>query len=117
MTATLTLNDVRAFISGYADEQDLDAITRAVKARSRALMDDRAANLKVGTKVTLTNLSPKYLCGLTGTVKLLQGSRATVTLDAVSTEALRRSGRSYYVPVDVKEYDLSGVPSGCCIPA
>lgn len=106
-------SDVIAFIVARADETDLTNIINAVKARRRTLGQISAAAVKVGATVTLEGLSPKYLNGLTGTVKNISGARCTVTLDEASTNDLGfRSTRFYLLPGQ-KNYDLNGIPTQC----
>lgn len=66
----------------------------------------------------LARLSPRYLNGLDGEVVSIEGKRARVLLDEVSTETLRRTARSrYLVPLECERYTLGGVPPTACIPA
>ena len=108
-----TARDAVAFILARADETDIANILAAVKTRRRLLGQISAAAVKVGATVTLEGLSPKYLNGLTGTVKNISGARCTVTLDEASTNDLGfRSTRFYLLPGQ-KNYDLNGIPTQC----
>lgn len=116
-TATITLSDVVAFLNN-ATEYDLDIIHKSSNDRRRALRNQRAAVVTVGMNATLGDLSPKYLNGLSGKVTAINGQRGTVTLDEQSTNNLRFFGsRRFPIPMDVKEYDLPGVPLSSIIPA
>lgn len=108
-----TAPDVIAFILARADETDLTNIINAVKGRRKALGQINAAAIRPGVQVTLDGLSPKYLNGLTGTVKSVQGARCTVTLDQRSTTSLRYAGQRFRIPTEHTEYDLTGIPSQC----
>jgi hypothetical protein len=105
--------DVIAFIVARADETDLANILNAVKARRKALGQINASAVKVGATVTLDGLSPKYLNGLTGTVKSVSGGRCTVTLDEASTNDLGFRSTRFYVLPGSKTYDLAGIPTQC----
>lgn len=113
-TATITIEDVFEYVHGHADEEELDSLVEAFKARRKALSQKRALNVKVGTEVTLSGLSPKYLNGMSGTVETVNGTRADVRLNEASTRRLRYSGKRFYVPEDEEQYLLPGVPKGCC---
>lgn len=126
MTATATdrLSAALDAISD-ADEETLGRITKAINARRDALraadLATKLATVTVGTKVTLTGLSPKYLNDLTGEVTDYKGGRGTprvtVTLDEASTRVLRYSGgRRFFVPADATSFPVAGVPVECCTP-
>ena len=93
-----TYADVLAYVS-TATREEISGIHDAANARSRMLRDIRtaqaAATIKVGDKVTLGGLSPKYLNGLQGEVKALDGKRVTVELGKVDRTLARR-----YVTLD-----------------
>jgi hypothetical protein len=77
---------VEAIYNGEADD-GFDAIFAAIKDRERAVASIRAATLKVGDRIRLTNLRPKYLVGATGTI-LERGNgkgRFVVQLDDPTT--------------------------------
>lgn len=113
MFENTTPADVIAFIVARADETDLANILNAVKARRKALGQINAAAVKVGQRVTLDGLSPKYLNGLTGTVLSVEGARCTVTLDRDSTTSLRYAGQRFRIPTEHMEYNLGGIPTQC----
>lgn len=106
-------SDVIAFIVARADAVDLDNIINAVKARRKALGQINAAAVRPGVEVRLDGLSPKYLNGLTGTVKSVSGGRCVVTLDRNSTTSLRYAGQRFRIPTEHMEYDLAGIPTQC----
>lgn len=110
------LNDVTQFIYG-ADEPMLDAIREAMKLRHKMIGQQRAASLEIGDVVTLVNLSPKALNGLTGSIKEFSSmSHVTVRLDEESTRTLRWSrSRFSAIPAEVDEYPLTGIPASCCL--
>ena len=111
---TATIDSTLDFIAGHADERQIDVIHAALRDRRKALAARRALAVTVGQTVTLDGLSPKYLNGLTGTVRTIKGNRADVLLDEASTLSLRWAGRRFVVPEDTKNYLLTGVPTTCC---
>ncbi|MCX5207487.1 hypothetical protein OG897_39555 [Streptomyces sp. NBC_00237] len=124
---TTTLEQMTAFIVGDADDAALEHIIEAVNTRRRG---DRikaetvaAATVTKGATVELAKLSPAYLNGLKGIVSEVDRPRrgkprATVTLDADSTDVLRYNGsRKFFVAPGVTNYDLHGVPLTCCVTA
>lgn len=102
-----------------ANEDDLDRILQSVRDRRKVLSAARAAEVQIGMACTLTGLSPKYLNGLTGTVVRdpsgRSGTRAfACKLDEASTTRLRRQPSTrFFVPGDVTEFVLPGVPMQC----
>lgn len=113
---TTPFAEALSYVTDQADVSDLDRLLEAIKRRRRALQAVRAAAVRVGSTVTLDDISPKYLIGLTGAVTTIERNRATVTLDANSTARLRYSGRRrFYVPADADAFPLTGVPLSCCL--
>jgi hypothetical protein len=106
--------ELLSFIVLQADEADLERIIQSVKDRRRALANAAAAAVQVGATVTLHNISPKALAGLTGDVESINGKRADVLLTADSTNALRFSSTRFYVPAEDERYVLRGVPLTAC---
>lgn len=116
-TATLapTRTDAVSFISDHADEADLDAIIATIKARQKMHATRRASAVVVDQEVTLQGLQPKYLNGLTGTVKSISGNYADVELSEKSTEQLRFYGRRRFIIAEgTKRYVLTGTPLSTC---
>lgn len=113
MSENITTPDVVDYIVGSATDSDLAVIINAVKLRRKALAAVTAAAVRVGAQVTLGGLSPKYLNGLTGTVKSISGGRCTVTLDEASTTDLKYRSTRFYVGTEAKTYDLTGIPTQC----
>lgn len=110
-----TLQDVLSFIADKADRDDTDRIFAAARARTKALNAVDAAAVKIGVDVELGGLSPKYLNGLSGTVKGIDGSYASVLLDESSTVTLRYTPRSrFQVPAESQRHLMTGIPLGCC---
>lgn len=68
----MTIQDALAAI-GDADQSDLDLLVTALNARRKALHAqaeiESASTLKPGDRVRLSDLSPRYLNGLTAVVK------------------------------------------------
>lgn len=116
-TTTISASDTLDRIA-VASDDELDAFFAAIKNRRTALLAQRALTVQIGTKVRLTDLSPRYLNGLTGTVSEFRSGRkyVTVMLDEDSTQRLRIEGRrKYHVTPEQTEWPLGGIPTGCCI--
>jgi hypothetical protein len=119
VSAAVTITDLIAFVLNQADPSDLDALRGALSKRDRTLQEITAAAVKPGVEVTLQRISPKYLVGLTGTVKSISERstrRAVVTLDKRSTQLLALASTRFRIPFDADSYDLSGVPVTACVP-
>jgi hypothetical protein len=114
----MTIAELLAGIHSLETQHDLDAVFEAYKSRSKALRSVRAAAITLGNKVTIANITPKSLNGLTGVVTALgSGTYATVTLDPESTDKLRWGRTSRFViGPDETEYPLKGIPKSCLIP-
>ena len=110
-----TLQDTIGFIATEASESDIERIFDAARQRSRALRQIAAAAVSVGSTVKVTDISPKYLGGLTGTVTSIRGAHCDVTLDDASTQALRFNRRNTRFEVgDTQNYVLRGCPLSSC---
>lgn len=112
-----TLQDVIAFIASEADADDISRIHGATKQRTRTLRDIRAAAVKIGSEVKITDISPKYLSGMRGEVTEINGKHATVLLTKDDTDVLRYSGRRFFVPSGVDRYTLGGLPLSTLVAA
>ena len=81
-----TKRDVIEFIVTSATTEDVNDIWNAAKQRTRMLSAQRtavaSAAFKVGDRVRTTNIRPKYLDGVTGTIQGKRGTKFTVALDA-----------------------------------
>ncbi|AVZ70901.1 hypothetical protein SLUN_00075 [Streptomyces lunaelactis] len=103
------------FITLHATQSDLDRVYAAAKQRTQTLRDLRAAAVSEGTEVRLSKIKPKYLNGLTGTVKTVEQKRTraivSILLDEESTENMRHI---LYVERGVKRHLLTGVPASVC---
>lgn len=117
MPTTTALPELVDKIMGTATEDDLTQIEQAVGLRRRALRQVRAAAVTVGATVTITEISPKYLTGLSGTITTIdKGRHASVRLDEESTTTLRFTRqRRFFVRPDVTEYTITGIPLSCCV--
>lgn len=95
-----TFNDVLTYMRDSATESEASALFEAANARLRSLRAATAAeniaSLKPDTEVRLSGLKPKYLNGLTGTVRSIEGSRVRVKLDDASYDTAGR----YANPLD-----------------
>lgn len=101
-----------------ANEDDLDRIIQSVKDRRKVLTAARAAEVQIGMACTLRYFGDRPVNGLTGTVIRdphgRSGQRAyACKLNEASTKRLRNYGGKFYVPADVTEYVLPGVPMQC----
>lgn len=113
---TVSLADVIGFVGSSATDSDLELITAAANQRHKHLGQVRAAAIKVGDRVELRGLSPKYLNGLKGTV-LEAGKHYQVDLDADSVLRLRfGSGAKYLRTGPSGEPTLVVAPPTCLIP-
>ncbi|GAA2679065.1 MULTISPECIES: hypothetical protein [Actinosynnema] len=112
------LRDVVGFVLEHADKSALESITQAVKSRHGVLREKSAAEVTENATVTIRDISPKYLNGLSGVVKkIVRGHgkpHATVTLDKVSTDTLAFSSTKFGHLAGRASYDLTGVPLSCC---
>lgn len=118
MTATATaatLSTATDFILNQATETDIEAILRAVNARQRMILAQRAAVVTIGATVTFANLKPKYLNGLTGTVSSISGTSASILLDKESTDSIRYRRTRFTVPAGVEQYTITGLPLECLV--
>lgn len=117
-----TIIDLLTFVATEATDDDLERFYEAAKNRRRALRDQQtaliAAQLQKGSEVTLDDLSPKALNGLTGVVESISGSRAAVRLDKDSTQRLSWSNTRYAAGARIAGEGLllPGIPIGCCKP-
>lgn len=71
---------ISAIEAGYLD-LNLDAIQKAIQNRKAVKTKILFYALKPGDKVKLKNISPKYLVGVTATVKRVRTTTLTVDLD------------------------------------
>jgi len=87
-------NDVYNFLLTAATEQDLQDAEAVIKLRRKQLGEQ----LKVGDRVRLTAIKPKYLAGLTGSITALdtetQRVMATITLDTAMVSPARFRGQT-----------------------
>lgn len=115
MSPTITLLDVLGFIASQADRDDTDRILVGVQARTKVLGSIDAAAVTVGADITTARLQPKYLTGLTGTVKSIDGKYASILLTEDSTDRLRYTRQQRFdVPSDEKQHLVRGIPLECC---
>lgn len=118
MSTDLTAQDLITFVLNQASEGDLDALFDAARRRRDALRAIAAAAVSEGDTVTIRDISPKYLNGLTGTVKTIETIRnkrcAVVTLDKDSTQKLALSSTKYDWLFNHDSHDLPGIPLSCC---
>ena len=118
MNALITFEDVLDYILDGATDEEIDRVWDAARTRQKVLRAKAAALVSVGTRVTLVDISPKYMAGLTGEVTQIVGNRASVLIDGKSTMTLRYKGkRRFYIPRDVEEYEVNGIPLSTCRPA
>lgn len=117
MSTVVVLRDVLRYVRG-ASEADLAAISREIKSSRTILSAEAAAKVTEGARVTLDNLKPQYLEGLTGIVTQIEqhrrgNPRATVTLDLSSTRRLAQQPMYSHLAT-AESYALRSVPLGCC---
>jgi hypothetical protein len=110
-TAPVELPDVVTFVLERADENDLDSIAQAMNRRRQEL------RVIVDATVTIGDITPRYLAGLSGVVKAITPGRVryvTLSLDQASTNKLAGSATTYAHLAGRDSYDLAGVPLSCC---
>lgn len=98
-----------------ADENQINACHTALNARLTTIRNIRAATVTVGDTVMTTDIRPKYLAGLTGTVTMIQSNRATIALDQTSTQRLAMSSRKFSSLHNKTSHNLDGIPLACLI--
>ncbi|MEU6331597.1 hypothetical protein ABZ851_30600 [Streptomyces sp. NPDC047049] len=112
---TPTLESAIGYITLHATQEDLDRINAAVKQRTKALREVRAAAVTKGADVRLGDCRPKYMSGLAGKVVEVRQGRSTTTvdieLDSKSTETLRLHRN---IPDGVERHRLNNVPASIC---
>lgn len=110
------LTDVLVYIANEADGDDIATIVSQIKERQRILMAKMSAGVAPGVRVTIRDISPKYLIGLVGDVQRIEGKIATVLFDEESTNSLRYGRQTrFHIAPGVDRYEL-GVPRDCCSP-
>ena len=111
------LSDIVNYVLERADESDLDAVAQAIDQRRRELQDRPPAAVTVNATVTISNIFPAYLAGLSGVVKAITPGDVqyvTLTLDQASTNKLAAVSPTYAHLADRDSYDLPGIPLTCC---
>jgi hypothetical protein len=102
------------FVLNQASEDDLDTLADAARRRRDALRTIAASAVSESDTLTIRDISPKYLNGLTGTVKTIETIRkkrcAVVTLDQDSTQKLALSSTKYDSLFNQDSHDLPGIP-------
>lgn len=73
--------EVLSAIAGGASDGKTDDLYRAIKARVKVVGDINASSIDIGDRVRLTNISPKYLNGLPGTVLTRGNGRFDIKID------------------------------------
>ncbi|MEU3907955.1 hypothetical protein AB0F20_29795 [Streptomyces goshikiensis] len=115
----LTADAVNTFIADHATETHIEALYPASKRRRAALDTIRVTSLKVGSKVIVENIRPKYLAGLKGTLVHISAPTRTgrqktiLCLDEESTEKLRKH---QWIPKDETEHQIDIIPLIACYP-
>jgi hypothetical protein len=113
-----TITEVLDFIGHEATVRDTERIQQVLTVRIKAVRAVRAATIEVGAQVTIKNIAPKALNGLTGTVSSIDGNRGTVTLDEPSTRTLSYARTKYanrIIP-GATSHPIGGIPLTCMEP-
>ena len=108
---TPSLTEVIAFIE-KASATEVDLIKQAITTSA-------ARKVVVGAKVEVHGISPKYLVGLTGTIKTISHrgkGYVSIMLDETSTIRYRMKNRGREVPEGATSYELGGIPLACARP-
>jgi len=113
----MTISELVAAIHQIDNEADLTSVFEAYKTRHKTLGAIRASEIKVGMKVKIINIKPKYLVGLTGVVVEPtafepKGNSVTVILDPASTDQYRYTSKRF-IPESETEHRLAGIPKQC----
>jgi len=117
--AISTITDVLTFIRTQAQSADLDRLHEAIKQRDKVIRHIAAAKVSPGSRVTITGLSPKFLNGLTGTVRSINRTVANVDLDRsskITLAAMDRSKKFWFYYSEENPYAMQ-VPLTCCVPS
>lgn len=104
----------------HCDEAGLREVVELVRRQNKRLSLRRAKQVVIGTQVSIINIVPKSLTGLSGTV--VEGlyrpddvKWTSVMLDEASTKRLRALHLDRYpVPYSATTWQLNGIPRGCC---
>ena len=96
----MTAADAAAFIRDHATDADLDILDDLFAARGKVVRAMRGSIARIGARVQLTNMSPKYYNGLVGTVASLHKSHtgaavADLKLDPASAARLADAKRDW----------------------
>ncbi|MEV6421816.1 hypothetical protein [Streptomyces sp. NPDC051662] len=102
--------DLAAYIREHATAEELDILQELCGKRREIVWAVRGSLVRTGTKVEMTNMKPKYLNGLGGTVTRTRKSKkgetlADIALDTQSAARLAKARRNGD-PTDVVE----GIP-------
>ena len=88
----MTTNFVADIFEGKHDD-DFTIIKRAITQREEYLAQAVGSSLRPGDTVTLKDLRPKYLNGLTAEIVRVNRTRAVVRFDETSKVKARKYGR------------------------
>ena len=109
----LTTEVVTRWISGI-DDATVDLVLDALRARNSELMAQRAEDAFEGAFITIRDVTPRFLDGLSGEIIESDGETVAVLLTTESTGRLRFSGQKVYDLGACKRFLLEGVPASCC---
>lgn len=84
-----TLADVLGFVLNEATESDMDRIMGAWKTRRKTLAAENLATVKVGDRVRLAGLSPKFLNGATGVVTGINQTTVAFKVDDTAPQRVK----------------------------
>jgi hypothetical protein len=111
MGTQCNLEDVADFIASRATEEDCQAVFALARNRLRALQEIQAIGVRAGVRVELDGLTPKYLNGICGTVRVVRGRRCDLDLDEPSIKRLASTRHSYVASTGGV---LMGIPVVAC---
>ena len=105
MTTNSEVKELAAMVDSM-NEAQLNFIANRVKRRYTALREERVvevlSTLKVGDRVELQHIKPKYFEGHTGTVVAVDSERVTVNLDWMPRSTKRWANPLKVFPSSVK---------------
>lgn len=109
------------WILSESTEEDLEKIIEAIKQRRARLASVAMSQLKLGQNVTIGQITPKILTGMTGTIRAFstRGNRCTILLDEKCTKELLALGygRRFWIPEGTERAEIDKMPMQVLVPS